>query len=90
MFTSALETIPSVLFTASDNTITVHSSDETFSEVLSTDIVNISDFSMRFSLKHLGNFLRKVGGNLTLYFGDRLMVIEDELGYYVLSVLELG
>ena len=90
LFTSALETIPSVLFTASDNTITVHSSDETFSEVLSTDIVNISDFSMRFSLKHLGNFLRKVGGNLTLYFGDRLMVIEDELGYYVLSVLELG
>lgn len=87
LFISTLETTPSIFFTAGNDTITVHSNDETFSEVLNADIVNISDFSMRFSLKHLGNFLRKVNGNLTLYFGDKLMVVEDELGFYVLSVL---
>lgn len=87
LFNSTLEDIPSVFFTASDDTVTVHSNDGSFCETLNADSVNVSDFSMRFSLKYLGNFLRKVNGKLTLYFGDKLMVIEDELGYYVLSML---
>jgi len=87
LFNSTLETVPSVFISASGGVITVHSKDEAFSETLNCTDTKISDFSMRFSLKHLGNFLRKVNGNLTLYFGDKLMVIEDELGYYVLSVL---
>lgn len=87
LFNSTLETIPSVFITANNGVITVHSKDEAFSENLNCANTKISDFSMRFSLKHLGNFLRKVNGNLTLYFGDKLMVIEDELGFYVLSVL---
>lgn len=87
LFNSALDTIPSICFTASNNIITAHSSDGSFCETLNTDNTNVSDFDMKFSLKYLGSFLRKVSGSLTLYFGDNLMIIEDELGYYILSML---
>lgn len=87
LFNSALDTIPSICFTANNNVVTAHSSDGSFCETLNTDNTNVSDFSMRFSLKYLGSFLRKVSGSLTLYFGNNLMIIEDELGYYILSML---